>query len=40
MPEHPVIFTKALSSLVGPGDPVSVSDDPTGTSDYEGELAW
>jgi 2-keto-4-pentenoate hydratase/2-oxohepta-3-ene-1,7-dioic acid hydratase in catechol pathway len=38
VPEAPVIFTKALSSLVGPGDPVRVSDDPTGTSDYEGEL--
>jgi 2-keto-4-pentenoate hydratase/2-oxohepta-3-ene-1,7-dioic acid hydratase in catechol pathway len=38
MPEAPVIFTKALSSLVGPGDEVRVSDDPTATSDYEGEL--
>ncbi|HEX2285766.1 MAG TPA: fumarylacetoacetate hydrolase family protein [Mycobacterium sp.] len=38
VPEAPVIFTKALSSLVGPGDAVRVSDDPTGTSDYEGEL--
>jgi len=33
-----VIFTKALSALVGPGDEVRVSDDPTATSDYEGEL--
>jgi 2-keto-4-pentenoate hydratase/2-oxohepta-3-ene-1,7-dioic acid hydratase in catechol pathway len=39
IPEAPVIFTKALSSLVGPGEPVRVSDDPTATSDYEGELA-
>ena len=39
VPEHPVVFTKALSSIVGPGDPVEVSADPTGTSDYEGELA-
>jgi 2-keto-4-pentenoate hydratase/2-oxohepta-3-ene-1,7-dioic acid hydratase in catechol pathway len=39
VPDAPVIFTKALSSLVGPGDAVRVSDDPTGTSDYEGELA-
>ncbi|MGV9799171.1 fumarylacetoacetate hydrolase family protein [Mycobacterium sp. NPDC003449] len=38
VPDHPVIFTKALSSLAGPGDPVCVSDDATGTSDYEGEL--
>jgi 2-keto-4-pentenoate hydratase/2-oxohepta-3-ene-1,7-dioic acid hydratase in catechol pathway len=39
VPAAPVIFTKALSSLVGPGDEVRVSNDPTGTSDYEGELA-
>jgi 2-keto-4-pentenoate hydratase/2-oxohepta-3-ene-1,7-dioic acid hydratase in catechol pathway len=38
VPEHPVVFTKALSSIVGPGDPVDVSADATGTSDYEGEL--
>jgi 2-keto-4-pentenoate hydratase/2-oxohepta-3-ene-1,7-dioic acid hydratase in catechol pathway len=38
VPDAPVIFTKALSSLVGPGDEVRVSDDPTTTSDYEGEL--
>ncbi|HET6734626.1 fumarylacetoacetate hydrolase family protein [Mycobacterium sp.] len=38
MPTAPVIFTKALSSLIGPGDEVRVSDDPTATSDYEGEL--
>jgi 2-keto-4-pentenoate hydratase/2-oxohepta-3-ene-1,7-dioic acid hydratase in catechol pathway len=38
VPDEPVIFTKALSSLVGPGDAVRVSDDPTATSDYEGEL--
>ncbi|MDG4666141.1 fumarylacetoacetate hydrolase family protein [Mycobacterium sp. 236(2023)] len=38
VPDEPVIFTKALSSLADPGDPVTVSKDPTGTSDYEGEL--
>jgi 2-keto-4-pentenoate hydratase/2-oxohepta-3-ene-1,7-dioic acid hydratase in catechol pathway len=38
VPEAPVVFTKALSSLIGPGDEVRVSDDPTATSDYEGEL--
>jgi 2-keto-4-pentenoate hydratase/2-oxohepta-3-ene-1,7-dioic acid hydratase in catechol pathway len=38
VPDHPVIFTKSLSSIVGPGDPVTVSADVTGTSDYEGEL--
>jgi 2-keto-4-pentenoate hydratase/2-oxohepta-3-ene-1,7-dioic acid hydratase in catechol pathway len=39
VPAHPVVFTKARSSIVGPGDDVEVSADPTGTSDYEGELA-
>lgn len=38
VPDHPVVFTKALSSLAGPDDEVDVSADPTGTSDYEGEL--
>ena len=38
VPDTPVIFTKALSSLIGPDEPVRVSDDPTRTSDYEGEL--
>jgi 2-keto-4-pentenoate hydratase/2-oxohepta-3-ene-1,7-dioic acid hydratase in catechol pathway len=38
VPDHPVIFTKSLSSVVGPGVPVTVSRDETGTSDYEGEL--
>jgi len=38
VPEHPIVFTKALSSIVGPDDGIDVSSDPTGTSDYEGEL--
>lgn len=38
VPDHPVIFTKALSSLAGQGDELLVSRDTTGTSDYEGEL--
>ncbi len=38
IPDAPVIFTKALSSIAGPGDAVLVSRDSTGTSDYEGEL--
>jgi 2-keto-4-pentenoate hydratase/2-oxohepta-3-ene-1,7-dioic acid hydratase in catechol pathway len=37
-PSAPVIFTKAMTALVGPGDPVQASLDPTGTVDYEGEL--
>jgi 2-keto-4-pentenoate hydratase/2-oxohepta-3-ene-1,7-dioic acid hydratase in catechol pathway len=38
VPEHPVIFTKSLSSLSGPYDDLHVSADATRTSDYEGEL--
>lgn len=38
-PPYPVIFTKSRTSVSGPGDPVPVSLDDTGTSDYEGELA-
>ena len=39
VPDHPIVFTKALSSVIAPGDPIDVSADVTGTSDYEGELA-
>jgi 2-keto-4-pentenoate hydratase/2-oxohepta-3-ene-1,7-dioic acid hydratase in catechol pathway len=39
VPEHPVIFTKAASSIVGPDEPILLANDPTGTVDYEGELA-
>ena len=38
IPDAPVIFTKALSAIVGPDDDVKISDDATATSDYEGEL--
>lgn len=38
VPEHPIIFTKALTSIVGPDEEITLSSDPTGTSDYEGEL--
>jgi 2-keto-4-pentenoate hydratase/2-oxohepta-3-ene-1,7-dioic acid hydratase in catechol pathway len=38
IPDHPIVFTKALTSLVGPGDPITLSVDSTGTTDYEGEL--
>lgn len=39
VPQHPIVFTKARSSIVGPDDAIDVSSDATGTSDYEGELA-
>ncbi len=38
IPDHPVIFSKATSSVVGPGDPIVLANDPTGTTDYEGEM--
>lgn len=38
VPEHPVIFTKAASSIIGPDEPILLANDPTGTVDYEGEL--
>jgi 2-keto-4-pentenoate hydratase/2-oxohepta-3-ene-1,7-dioic acid hydratase in catechol pathway len=39
VPSAPVIFTKATTSVIGPGDTVRASIDPTATVDYEGELA-
>lgn len=38
IPEHPIVFTKALSSIVADGDSIALSSDPSGTTDYEGEL--
>ena len=39
VPDRPVIFTKAPSSVVGPDAPIPAHFDPTGSTDYEGELA-
>ena len=39
VPSAPIIFTKATTSVIGPGDTVRASIDPTATVDYEGELA-
>lgn len=39
VPDHPVVFTKAPTSIVGPDQPIVAANDPTGTVDYEGELA-
>lgn len=39
VPEHPVIFTKAATSIIGPEEPIVLANDPSGTVDYEGELA-
>jgi 2-keto-4-pentenoate hydratase/2-oxohepta-3-ene-1,7-dioic acid hydratase in catechol pathway len=38
VPDHPIIFTKANSSIIGPGDAIDTSNDPLDTPDYEGEL--
>jgi 2-keto-4-pentenoate hydratase/2-oxohepta-3-ene-1,7-dioic acid hydratase in catechol pathway len=38
IPDHPVVFTKAPTSVVGPDDAIVLANDPTGTTDYEGEM--
>lgn len=38
-PDHPMVFTKPATSVIGPGDAIDTAHDPTGTTDYEGELA-
>jgi len=38
-PRHPIIFTKATSSVVGPGDPIPAYQAYTQKLDYEAELA-
>lgn len=37
-PDFPVVFTKAVTSLADPGQPIDSSLDPTNSVDYEGEL--
>ena len=39
IPDAPVIFTKATTSVIGPNKPIPASSDPTNSTDYEGELA-
>ncbi|MBK9130202.1 MAG: fumarylacetoacetate hydrolase family protein [Gammaproteobacteria bacterium] len=39
VPEVPIFFTKATSSVIGPAEPIPASQDPTESADYEGELA-
>ena len=38
IPSEPIIFTKAMTSLIGPNDAIDASIDPTESVDYEGEL--
>lgn len=39
IPDNPVVFTKSPTSVIGPGDAIVLANDPTGTTDYEGEMA-
>lgn len=39
MPTHPIVFTKAPTSVVGPGDDIVLRPDLSTQVDYEGELA-
>lgn len=38
LPEYPIVFTKAPSTIANPGQVISVGADPTESVDYEGEL--
>lgn len=38
IPSAPVIFTKSLAAVTGPGAPIDASPDSTSTTDYEGAL--
>jgi 2-keto-4-pentenoate hydratase/2-oxohepta-3-ene-1,7-dioic acid hydratase in catechol pathway len=39
VPEAPVVFSKPPTSVIGPGEAIPSFLDPTGSVDYEGELA-
>ncbi len=39
IPDNPVVFTKAPTSVIGQDEPIVLANDPTGTTDYEGEMA-
>jgi 2-keto-4-pentenoate hydratase/2-oxohepta-3-ene-1,7-dioic acid hydratase in catechol pathway len=39
LPDDPIFFTKPPTSVIGPDEAIDTSNDPTGTTDYEGELA-
>jgi len=38
LPQHPIIFTKASTTVANPGQAVAAASDPTNSIDYEGEL--
>lgn len=37
-PPHPIIFSKPPTAVIGPGAGIDTSNDPSATTDYEGEL--
>lgn len=39
IPQAPIFFTKATTSVIGPNEPIPASRDETASADYEGELA-
>ena len=38
LPDEPIIFNKATTSVIGPNDKIELINDRTNTTDYEGEL--
>lgn len=38
IPPHSVIFTRAATPVIGPGAPIQTANDPTASTDYEGEF--
>ena len=38
VPDHPIVFTKATTSVIGPNEFIPSFNDPTNSVDYEGEL--
>lgn len=38
-PEYPILFSKPPTAVIGPGENIDTNNDPTSTTDYEGELA-
>jgi 2-keto-4-pentenoate hydratase/2-oxohepta-3-ene-1,7-dioic acid hydratase in catechol pathway len=39
IPDHPLFFSKPPTAVIGPGVPIDTRNDPSGTTDYEGEMA-
>jgi 2-keto-4-pentenoate hydratase/2-oxohepta-3-ene-1,7-dioic acid hydratase in catechol pathway len=37
-PSHPIVFSKPPTAVIGPGQDIDSGNDPSSTTDYEGEL--